>query len=447
MLFMHFMVIPPKLAIPMAAALLALARPAAALMDYDPRSDTIWVSDFPAAHPCTPARLLAADRAGGWAKISYDPASDTYTVRCRLAVGAADGSDTFFQVGAPGAPRETLVLHAPLVVQPYWIAGASDAKWWDMPARVNRVTLGCPDDTNVCAVLVCATNTSLTTGVMADGRAGRGGQLFVYHSRITALDPARGFGMPFGGRIESLRQAGGDAAVFVGAHVSHARGHVGSGIGGDAHALFRAERTVFADYGALLPSAGVFQSCVFEDAAETAIRDWGSLNATLVDCVFRHNARHWELTYSDKGLTLIDCQWDEPRDRDQYRMHTDTNGRRHTPTLTVRRHLVVAVTDAAGAPVPGARVSVAADQDGAGEIPRPVATDAAGRTPGKGLPDALLLTERIRTATETPNQPVTREFSYAVTAAKDGRTAARAGIRPTSSWEIVTLAWPAIARP
>jgi len=403
---------------------------------FDTARNVILITDYPAAYPCALAQVARCDRAFGWDKVRYDKTSDTYTIDCHLAIGANDGSETYFQVGSAECPRATLVMNGNIYVQPY----AGEVQWWQTPAKVNRLTLGCLGNKDVCAVLKFAPSNSLVAGSMADGKGGRGGQLFVYNSQITALDPDKGFGINDGGRDNSLRQVGGDGLVLMNARIAHARGHLCYGAGSGLQKIFSVSNTTFSDYGALLPQSGKYVNCVFEGAKAAAIRDWGGLNIELTDCVFKNNVCNWELTYSDDGLTLIDCEWHPPRKRDSYRISTDKTGKKQYPKLSVRRHIVAEVLDGSGKPVQDAVVSFRAEQDGCDLIQsRTFKTDASGKTPGQGQANALLLTESITTATATPDQPGVKRFTYSLAAEKAGKRAMLTNVNVDCSWKTITI--------
>ncbi len=404
---------------------------------FDPERNLMIVRDYPAELPCTLPGLARFDRHFGWNKVQYDAAADAYTIRCHLSIGSADdGSETYFQVGTAEKARETLIMHGNIYVQPYWTeAGGKHGRWWDAPARVNRFAVGSAANTNIRAVVKFAPENNLTTGRTIDGQAGRGGQFLVYNGRITALDPAKGFGMSRG----ALSQVGGDGTVLVNARIEHARGNLLYGMAPGWRKLFRVEKTVFSDFGFLAPGKGRYAECVFEGAEDAAIRDYGGIDLELVNCKFRDNARNWVLLYSDKGLTLIDCVWDSPRYGDQFRSRTMPDGTKIYPKLIVRRHVVVETVDAAGLPVQGATVTFRPEQEGCELIRSKFTTDMQGRTPGPGETNALLLTEYIKTATDENDQPSSTMFSYTLIAEKDRLRGETSGVRADEIWKTVAI--------
>ncbi len=408
---------------------------------YDAGRNIILVTDYPEARPCNPARLALFDRAFGWGKITHDPAGNTYTCNCHIAIGDNHGSETYFQVGSPEHPDETLVMHGNIYVQPYWIEKENDGlRWWYAPAKVNRLTIGSADDAMVQATVKFAPENSLVVGQAPNGRTCRGGQLFIYNSCVTALDPASGFGIKGGRGYASLSQLGGDGHVLVNARIAHARGYVCGGMSPGWEKTFQVVNTVFSDFGFMAPEAASFTNCTFEGAKIAALRDRGSMNITLADCVFKNNERNWELTYSDKGLILIDCAWDDPRRPDRYRAWTAPDGKKQYPGLSVRRHVVVEAVDSAGQPVQDASVAFIPEQDGCDLVLRPVfKTDSQGRTPGEGHPDAMLLTDYIKIATDTEDQPALQSFTYSITAEIAGKKAMASRVSADASWKIVRI--------
>lgn len=408
---------------------------------FDQSRNTILVTDYPEASPCNPARLAIFDRAFGWGKITCDPAGNTYTCNCHIAIGDNHGSETYFQVGSPEHPDETLVMHGNIYVRPYWIEKENEGlRWWHAPARVNRLTIGRAHDASVQATLKFAPENSLIVGQAPDEHACRGGQIFIYNSCVTALEPAKGFGIKGARGYASLSQVGGDGHVLRNARISHAQGYVCGGMSPGWKKTFQVENTVFSDFGFMAPENAAFSNCTFEGAKIAALRDRGSMNAELSNCIFRNNERNWELTYADKGLILVDCAWDDPRRADRYRAWTNPNGKKQYPKLSVRRHLVVEVADAAGKPVKDAAVAFMPEQDGCDLVLRPVfKTDARGQTPGPDHPDAMLLTDYIKTATETEDQPALQPFTYSITAEISGKKATAAGVCANESWKIVRI--------
>ena len=63
-----------------------------------------------------------------------------------------------------------------------------------------------------------------------------------------------------------------------------------------------------------------------------------------------------------------------------------------------------------------------------------------GRTPGKDNKEALLLTEIIKTATDTPDKPEVKEYSYTIKASAQGfNPNSIKNFQPQKSWEKVRV--------
>ena len=100
----------------LALSVLALAaRTAAAGVTYDATDKYIWVRSFPEDTPATMDDVLEADRKAGWGLVSYDKATDTYTVSSSLHIGTDEDAGTYFQIGRKGHPQETVVVKGTLV--------------------------------------------------------------------------------------------------------------------------------------------------------------------------------------------------------------------------------------------------------------------------------------------------------------------------------------------
>jgi hypothetical protein len=112
-------------------------------------------------------------------------------VTADLTIGAADGSETYVQIGTQSHPQETLVLLGNLTICPYFFfAEKPGAKWWEQPERINRLAVG---DRAAQRRLQTAPALVLdNTKILAVGeRDAVGGQLHVYNGRVTALRPEK----------------------------------------------------------------------------------------------------------------------------------------------------------------------------------------------------------------------------------------------------------------
>ncbi len=419
-----------NLRLPWAAAL--AAGWAAAGVYLDPARDAIVTVDYPPHAPCTLERLAAVDRAFGWGRVSYDAASQTGTVSGNLILGANDGTETVLRIGAADRPAETLIMRGNLYVHPYFVRDENPGKYWQANRRLNALVLGDPTNAAIRASLLFACTPSnrwtLFCGCLPwkPRDAGWGGGLYVYHGRIAPLDPSPGH--EIGDGTEGVYLMG--STVLDHAHISGVKGmlyRMGPGINKD----YAIRDTVFERVETPLAcGAQVMTGCTFLDCG-TAVLDRGSLNADLTACRFRDNDRNWALTYTDKGLVLTDCAWDAPRKNDQLRARGKPDGTTNYPTVSIRRRVTVAVTDAAGQPVPDATVSFRAEQDGCDLMQhRTWRSGPDGRTPDRDQVGAMVLTERLLAATDTPDRPAVRTFTYTVAAELGQRRGAVSGVAP-----------------
>jgi hypothetical protein len=422
--------------------------PAQAGVYIDTARDAIIVVDYPPSLPCTLERLAAMDRACGWGRVKYDSASQTCALTGNLIIGANDGSETVFQVGGSDRPRETLIMHGNLYVHPYFIQGENGEIFWKVPKRMNALVLGDRTNQSINATLLFActpTNRwSLFVGKLPwldDKLLQWGGGLYVYNSRIEPLDSASGCEIGDNGR-----------GVYMGSTVlENAR------IAGVKGMLYGMEMSVYTpelkDYSIrntvfervefpLANGLHKLYDCKFINCG-TVIFDRGGINAELTGCIFQGNDRNWSLTYTDKGVVLVDCEWDQPRLGDVQQTWTNRAGKVQVPKLIVRRQTVVTVQDAAGRPVANAEVVCQAEQEGDGLPPlRMLKTDAQGRTPAPGTPGVLMLTDYILTALAGPESPALSQYSYTLTASAGGKTAQRENFRPERAAKPVVLQFP-----
>ncbi len=418
-----------------AAALAVLALRADAVCLYLPDANAIQVYDYAEAMPCRPRQLLFADQVNGWGRVQYDRASDTYTVNASLWIGRNNGTDTFFQLGASNHPAETLVLNGDLVIYPTRIPGESPA---GDGARTHRLTIGCPDNAAVRSQLLFrqAPGQSHTLRAGAYFRRSRmapgvlsSGQLHVHNGRIAAFDPAQ----PIRDHLFLYL----DEFVMRNGTIADVRGTIGYGLSDRVARItggvWERSRTAFG-WGRQAARGLTFRHL------ETVVLDSERypLNAELTACRFESNDVNWAL--SSGRIYLVDCEVGPPLKGNRYA------ARRNEPADRLRvvssRHVVVELKDAAGRAARDAMIQAVCEQNPA--IRRSAATGADGRTPGPGDPGALLLDEWEERATETANQPERRTYSYAIQAVqrRSDPVALAAGLRPTRSWVVISLALP-----
>jgi len=427
----------PALAI---ATVLGIAGSCAGGIFYDETAQAIRVIDFPKEFPCTPARLLYMDRLYGWGKVSYEEHADTYTITADLHIGANDGTETYFQVGSASHPRETLVMRGNLVVYPYWIEGENKEESYSRAKKVvNRLTLGVRGDSSVMAGLrfkASPPGHTLYLGriPLPDGKlkVGRGGQLHVYYGSITGPGETP---VPKGERPLGMYLTG-EEVVLDHARLSSFLGFMTYGMNHNA----KVQDSIFENAGTgIINGRHDIKRCVFRNCG-IAVRDYGSLDAILTDCVFENNDRNWTLEYTNKGLVCIDCTINPPRKDNVYRCWISRRTKKKQyPSFVSKRHILVEVADEKGAPLRGAQVSVKCEQGTfAAAENRFQTTDDAGRTPGKGDTGAILLAELVRKATDVLNKPAVTEYSYTIEAEAPGYAPARLkNFRPEKSWQVV----------
>ncbi len=400
---------------------------------FDAARHAIIVSDYPVSCPGSLRNLADADRIFGWGQVEYNADTDAYTVKCDLWIGGDSGADTFFQIGSAEHPRETLVMRGNLLVRPWWLAGRHAAeKWYRVPERqrpVNRLTVGCADDTNVTAKvrLDCqGTNRiGLATGLMTvDGKGGNmyGGELHVYHSALELVNPAPGAAMRENFKLYGPSQ-----------HLVHAMlrgwGTV-CGLTGMAHYGNVIERSTFRGCGRVIMGGSAFHQCVFE-GCRIGLADWGS-GAEVLGCVFRDNGRNYTLAYC-KQLVAEDCKLGPTRDADTIIMPPKAAQGKDSPAFISRRHVAVLVADESGNPAPGAMVRFTPEQAGSGLLENnKCETDADGKA-------TILLTEYIKTAGEAPDQPAVAVFTYAISAEQGGRNGRVAGVAPDATGKQIQI--------
>lgn len=410
---------------------------------YDAEADRIWVENYTEAFPCTPGILLFADRMNDWGKVNYDRATDTYAVGADLYIGRNDGTDTYFQIGSNAHPRETLVLRGNLVVYPFYITGENREKNASLAKRgVNRITLGSPDDGSIKATLKIHSDSgakhSMYFGrIPVSGDIPRwgcyGGQLCVHNSTITAAvqDRAHAIGEA---RTKQVYLYG-NRVVLENATLSWFAGVITFGMRARSSTI---EGCVFeySGYGIINPKQ-VIHGCTFRDL-HVAVKDWGGvIDAQLIDCTFEDNDANWWL--SRGRIICIDCTFGEPRKGNRlWRNERLKLGKDENPTFTSRRHIIVEVVDAEAKPVPGVHVQVRSEHGQPETVYNGRAvTDESGRTPGRGGDGAILLTERVMTATEAPDEPEVADYAYEVRVTASGdRTASVSDVRPHASWKV-----------
>jgi len=429
---------------PALAAALLLCGVCWAGITHDAKARLLWVTDFPPGYPCTPRLLLAADRANGWGRVSYDEAAGVCVVDGDLLIGDNDGTVSCFQVGSPETPRETLVVRGNLYVAPHWVEGENAGKYWQAPVLANRLTLGSAEDASVRAALKFDNRKRGEFGLFVGDlppslrrkKASYGGQIRAFNSVITAA------------RQDAAHACSGfrftcQEAVLENSELSWAVDDLAYGLHvSQALKVVRVRGVVFANAGGAISNGAVTLSdCVFRNL-KCAVSDSGAIDATLVNCVFENNERNWILRFTPNGIVCVDCSIGAPTKGDVLKPEiAGSLKQKQYGSVTSRRHVVAEVVDEQGRPVGGAELVVRCEQGGAGAVENArQTTNAHGRTPGQGEKGALLLTEWTVTATDDPAAPKRETFSYELRGSAPGRApAALAGFAPDASWKAVRL--------
>lgn len=386
---------------------------------YDAAQGILLVSDYPEESPARPADLLAADQRQGWGIVRYDATADVYQVPASLWIGTTNDLGTFFQIGSPDRPRETVVVQGNVCVRPaHKSLRRPDGRY----AIVNRLTLGHPSRPEVKAALKIASKTPGQYGLGVGQRDDEGrlgdtckGELHVYHSAITAA-------LPDAQHVYNNRAAGEWHATdvrLVNADISWFGGVLCYGIAPVC------EGTVFhhGDTG-FENNSPCCRRCVFHHIGGV-LAPGSAGGGLLAECVFTNNGWNWKLGGMSANITLIDCDVGQtPPLRLMKNTMTPIDAQRFHlpfyPSILDRRTLVVKVVDTQGQPVPEALVNVTCSEDPEAVSNGSAFTGREGCTLGKGEPNAMLVTRRRWQATDDPNQPQLTSFRLVVSVWKKG---------------------------
>ncbi len=442
--------------VPRAARLLLLAglvsaagaaRLPAGGIRYDAASNCLVVAGFPEEQPATLADLLDADRRHGWGCTDYEPAGDTVTLRASLAIGSTNDTGTFFQIGTPAHPRETLVLHGNLTVLPPRPSGRPIKAYTDWAGNrpdgryriSNRLTLGVfgepairPTLKMACSVknefAVTVGFTRLAESVPYGERWYPPiGELYMAHATLTAATPdaehtyrasisLSHMGVNYRLRESTISWWDQDLfqAVFIavrplGDEAMTLRGMVFEH-GGNAGGPFHAVDCMFRDLArARLTTMNMATiRCRFEQVPEAIYMPPSHLGAILTDCTFGPGAdRPARIPRSERGITWLRTNG----------IYKDVPALAANPGLIERVSLVARVQDERGRPVPRAAVQVSCRNDPYRvAVVRPLAvTGADGLTPSDAEGRALVITARELRPTDDPTAPESIRYVYDLT--------------------------------
>lgn len=394
----------------------------------------IWVRGFTASEPATMQDVLAADKANGWKRVTYDAASDTYDVKAALWVGyTARWDPTFLQIGSRAHPRETVVVHGNV-----WIRPPRETLSLDEEPRGirNCLTLGVRDDGEVRPCLKIACEEAEQYGLLIGHRQGpdfrwRGGSLRLFRGTVTAATPDAEHRVRGSAWWQGLHAGWYATSVeLLEARVAWVSGCVAYGIGAGNSTL---RGCTFEHCGTVLMQGHQeFTDCTFKHLEGSGAASASSLR--FVRCVFEQNQHNWMLqNHRGSFVELINCDVGEPREALLLRKNRADakqllrEGIPMYPYCVERRSCLVEVVDGAGAPIDGAVVSVEGPDDPYADRPelalvrgKVAITDAAGRTPARFEHGALLPAVRRLQATDDPEQPRSEKPAYRVVIYADG---------------------------
>jgi len=414
---------------------------------YDPDRNRISILGYPEERPATLSDVFDADRKGGWRKVVYDTATDTWTVRADLWVGADRGFGTFLQIGRAQHPTETLVLYGNLVV----CAPAKSGQRADGRYRISsRLTLGDESNPRIQATLkiACSRKGEFGVDVMAPVPKAKqerqdlpAGEWFMFNSVLTAATPDRDHTFKAAIRLShsgiNYRLSNSTVSWWNGALFPTVYLHT-------RRWMPDAERTaqgmVFEHGG---DASGPFpcSDCVFRDLAV------GRTNAGAMRCLFEDNRANVQLTPYHVGAVFTDCVLGDcvqplrvPRSgRNEqwlrnYSVHRDASDLKLVlnPGLIDRVSVLVAVTDTRGKPIPRAVVTIECPEDTEKlAVVRALAvTDEDGLTPADAEGRALAITRRELRPTDDPLQPQVVKYRYRLQVTAPGYRGRQLTIEP-----------------
>ena len=406
----------------LAAGLLACPGVFPASITYDAAKDCILVSGYPEESPANLGMVLEADRKNGWGKVSYDQASDTYTIAASLWIGTDKDLGTFFQIGSKEHPKETLVVRGNL-----WIRPPRKSPRRRVDGRymvVNRLTMGDPDDPTIQPVVKIDCSEPNQFGVFLGLREGRapesGGDLHIYHSTLTAAiqdkdHTWKGHSFSFPG--------------YQGGWYAHSVRLVNSTISWWGGSLYGVPASL-PQYGTVIEGVTFengdaaishnlynFKNCVFRNLAAGAAT---LLSGTFTNCRFENNGSNFSFHSGHTELTLIDCQVGPQKNPvivPKTKLDAETlwkKGLPPRPGIVELKSLQFQVTDPKGTPIFGASVWVICPDDESAVRRELSVTNEAGLTSGDVEKGAILITTGKLLPTEEPAQPEMMLFSYQI---------------------------------
>ena len=393
-------------------------------MTLDPETKTILVFGHSRAAAATPAMLVATGQATGWRAITRDTAAMTTTVAANLTIGRNDGSSTWFQIGGPQTPNETLVVQGKLTV------AGSKALGWNRYQGSNGLALGSPDEPSSSPVLRFERGQSAQAGIVLE----KGCSLHAFNARIGGLSDDRSRWATWLGSPQHLRLVDCTLSGFQRLRYFQISSSASDTVVGGC---------VFEHMDVVLANGRQYlEDCTFRSVG-CALFDGGGLSATVVRCRFENNETNWRLGATSEGIRAIDCTFGPPKKpgphiRSYFHPKAQT---RAYPLFISERHIVVEVKDEKARPVAGARIAVTCEQPQSPTGALLAVTAPDGRTPATGSGRALRLTDVVHQATDTPNRPRTTSYTYTLRIEAPGyRPCVLDNVDPDVSWRIKTIA-------
>lgn len=407
------------------ALLCAGLAPAAPEIRYLGPERAVWIRGFRYGRPATMDDVLAADRSGGWDRVTFDPETDTFTVKASLWIGGTASWDpTYVQLGRQGHPREIVVVHGNVWIRP---PRTSMERVDGRPGLVNRLTLGSPTQTNVSACLKIACETPEQYGLFIGQRDKEhgtvfGGELNVYHSTITAAVQDHEHRLRGADWYQGMHTGWYASRVeLVGASISWVDHCVGYGL---RKGSYRIQDCTFDHCSTVLVQGHhEVTGCRFLNLTGPAIN---AISIRFIRCTFRDNAQNWAVQhYTGRFAEMINCDIGQPQQPLQLMKNVRSPkvllryGCPVYPFYVERTSCVVHVHDENGAPLRGAVVSLQCEDDplshlsNLSAVRHPVAvTDEHGRTPVRAEDGAILPAVLCLQATNDPEAPREHTLTY-----------------------------------
>lgn len=411
-------------------AMACVAPAVAGEIRYDAEANRITVAGYAEERPATLDDVVAGDRARGWSKVAHDRSTDTFTIRATLWIGSDRDLGTFFQIGRPDHPTETLILHGDLVVCPPRRSAQRD----DGRYRIsNRLTMGDPDwpDIRPTVKMACTRKNEFGVKVLMVSMPKEAskredlpvGELFMLNSTLTAAtqDADHTYSAEIWLSHAGVNYRLQDSAISW----------WGGGLFRTAYLYTRRRpkreeqivRGVTFENGGSARGPFDCLDCTFRNLAVARV------DAGATRCVFEGNQVNCQLTSYQVGPLFTDCtlgptpqplrvprstrpeQW--LRNYSVYRRASDLRLVLN-PGMVERVSIPVKVVDRRGRPVAGAVVTVDCPDDREGlAVHRGLAvTGRDGLTPSDARGRALVVTKRELRPTDDPTRPQRIERAY-----------------------------------